>query len=121
MTTSTTGPPRFWTIRVTALTGPISLGPTSATAHSGRMTEMTPMPKPPIRIGNNRSGKYGMVRVSEAPNNMAPNTNKPPPMISHRGAICGASLAVTTFPNPSANANGMNPIPACSAEYPSTS
>ena len=38
MTTSTSGPPRLYTISVIADTGPISSGPTSATAHSGRIT-----------------------------------------------------------------------------------
>ena len=67
MTTSTSGPPRFCTINVIADTGPISLGPTPATAHSGRITEIMPMPKPPTTIGTNRSGKYGMSRVSVEP------------------------------------------------------
>ena len=67
MTTSTNGPPRFCTISVIDETGPISRGPTSATAHSGRITEITPMPKPPTTMGTNRSGKYGMLRFSVEP------------------------------------------------------
>ena len=47
---------------VIAATGPISLGPTPATAHSGRITEMMPIPKTPTTNGQNRSGKYGMSR-----------------------------------------------------------
>ena len=71
MTTSTSGPPRFCTISVIADTGPISRGPTSATAHSGRITEIMPIPKPPTTIGRNRSGKYGMSRCSVEPYSMA--------------------------------------------------
>src|ERR1700760_4816846 len=63
MTTSTSGPPRFCTISVIADTGPISLGPTPATAHSGRITEMMPIPKTPPTIGPNRSGEAGISRV----------------------------------------------------------
>ena len=77
---------------------------------------MIPMPNPPTTIGNSRSGKYGMVRVRVDPKSIAPSTNSPPPMMSQRGAICGASRAVITLPRPRANANGMNPIPACRAE-----
>ena len=97
-------------------TGPISLGPTSATAHSGRITEITPMPKPPITIGRNRSGKYGIVRVSVEPNSIAASTNAPPPMISQRGGTCGAARAARTLPTPNAMANGMKLTPARSAE-----
>ena len=99
MTTSTSGPPRLYTISVIAETGPISRGPTSATAHSGRITEITPIPKPPTTIGTTRSGKYGMVRVSVEPYSMAPSTSRPPPMISQRGAMCGASRAASTLPS----------------------
>ncbi len=98
-----------------AETGPISRGPTSATAHSGRITELTPMPNPPTTIGTTRSGKYGMVRVSVEPYSMAPSTKMPPPMISQRGATYGAARAASTLPSPRATANGMNPMPACSA------
>jgi hypothetical protein len=37
-------------------------------------------------------------------------------MISQRGAIIGATRTAATLPSPSAAANGMKQIPACSAE-----
>lgn len=67
ITTSTNGPPKFCTISVIADTGPISRGPTPATAHNGSTTEMIPMPNPPNTIGMNSSGKYGMLRSSVDP------------------------------------------------------
>ncbi len=75
-----------------------------------------PMPKPPTTMGPNRSGKYGMFRVSVEPKSIAASTNTPPPMISHRGATCGANLAATTLPTPNATANGMKQMPAFNAE-----
>ena len=44
------------------------------------------------------------MRVSVEPYSMATSTNRPPPMISQRGAICGASRAASTLPVPSAAA-----------------
>jgi hypothetical protein len=116
ITTSTTGPPRFCTISVIDDTGPISRGPTSATAHNGRMTAIDPIPKPPTTMGPKRSGKYGISRVSVEPKSIAPTTNNPEPMSSQRGATCGASLAATMLPTPNASANGTKQMPAFSAE-----
>src|ERR1700738_2188120 len=116
MTTSTSGPPRFRTINVIADTGPNSPGPTSASAHSGSTTEITPIPNPPTMIGTNRSGKYGIVRSRVEPYSIAPSTNDPPPMTNQRGAISGATRAADTLHRASAIANGIKQTPAFSAE-----
>ena len=74
------------------------------------------MPNPPTTMGPNKSGKYGMSRVSVDPKSIAPTTKSPAPMSSQRGATCGASFAATMLPMPNAIANGMNAMPAFSAE-----
>jgi hypothetical protein len=111
----------LYTINWIADTGPISRGPTSATAHSGRVTEITPIPKPLTTISTTKSGKYEIDRSSVEPYNMAASTSVPQPMINHRGAMAGAARVASTVPRPNAAANGRKATPARSAEYPITS
>lgn len=67
MIASTTGPPRFCSIRAMAETGPISSKPTPAMAETVSGTTIMPIPKPPIVMGSTRFGKYGIPALSVEP------------------------------------------------------